>query len=139
MTPECMSVIQNNGNGKFLIIEDEPALNNLIAEIVQLGGYGVVKAYNSIEGMHIFRQQAQDILAVILDLGTSKIEKCELFYKIKEIKPDSKIFIMSGYMEDGVRAELTYSGAAGFIQKPFIKETITATLRSSIGTAAHTA
>lgn len=48
MTPECMSVIQNNGNGKFLIIEDEPALNNLIAEIVQLGGYGVVKAYNSI-------------------------------------------------------------------------------------------
>lgn len=66
-----------------------------------MGGYGVVKAYNSIDGMHIFRQQAQDILAVILDLGTPKIEKCELFYKIKE--------------------------------------TITATLRSSIGTVAHTA
>lgn len=46
MTPECMSVTQNNGNGKYLIIEDEPDLNNLIAEIVQLGGYGVVKAYN---------------------------------------------------------------------------------------------
>ena len=138
MEPAFLSVTNNTDNRKFLIVEDEPDINNLIAEIVQMGGYGTVKAYNSIEGIHFFREHAQDILAVILDMGTQKIERSELFYRMKEIRPESKIFIMSNYFENEVRTKLTYSGAAGFIQKPFTKETILATLSKSLGTGIHT-
>jgi two-component system cell cycle sensor histidine kinase/response regulator CckA len=43
----------------------------------------------------------------------------ETFDRLKEIKPDARILLSSGYSIDGQATKILRRGCDGFIQKPF--------------------
>jgi len=56
---------------------------------------------------------------VILDMIMPKMGGGETFDRLKEIDPDIKVLLSSGYSINGQATEILDRGCSGFIQKPF--------------------
>ena len=64
----------------------------------------------------------------------------EAFQKIRKIRPKAPVVLVSGYSEQRASAELAGLGLAGFLQKPFLPETLVDLVREAVeGVAAETA
>ena len=57
----------------------------------------------------------------------------ETYDHIKEITPDVKVLLASGYSIDGEADEILARGCNGFIQKPFNAEELSLKLRKILG------
>ncbi len=111
-------VIQK-GSETILIIDDEDMVLEVGQKFLRFMGYQVLTARNGKEAIEVYRKQREKIHLVILDLVMPKMEGGEVFERLKEISPDVKILISSGYSVDGKASQILDRGACGFIQKPF--------------------
>ena len=111
-------VIQK-GSETILIIDDEDMVLEVGEKFLRFMGYQVLTALNGKEAIEVYRKQREIIHLVILDLVMPKMEGGEVFERLKEISPDVKILISSGYSVDGKASQILDRGACGFIQKPF--------------------
>lgn len=71
------------------------------------------------EGIKIYADKKNIIDLVILDMIMPEMGGKETFKKLKEINPDVKILISSGYSKDSHEEVILDAGEAGFIQKPY--------------------
>ena len=93
-------------------------------------GYQVLTARDGEEALEIYRNNQGKIDLVILDLIMPKMEGGEVFDRLKEISPDVKILISSGYSLDGEPSKILERGAQGFIQKPFDIKQLSQSIRT---------
>jgi len=56
---------------------------------------------------------------VILDMIMPVMSGGEVYNRMKEISPDMKVLLSSGYSIDGEATDILKRGCDGFIQKPF--------------------
>jgi len=66
---------------------------------------------------------------VILDMIMPDMGGGETYDRLKEIHPDIKVLLSSGYSIDGQATEILKRGCNGFIQKPFHIEALSQKLR----------
>ena len=78
----------------ILVIDDEPQLQNLLTQILELEGYEVIVASNGKEGIEKFRQQPTDI--IITDIVMPEKEGLETIMELRNDFPEVKIIAMSG-------------------------------------------
>ena len=81
-------------------------------------GFTTVTAVNGRDGIDVYRQNP-DISFVILDLTMPVMGGEQCFSALKQISPDVKVIISSGYREQEVLELFAGSGVSGFIQKPY--------------------
>ena len=77
-----------------------------------------------------FREHADEIRAVLLDLnmpGASGEDTCD---EIRRLRPDAKIILISGYSQDRSPVHAQRPWLAGFLQKPFLPSTLLAKVRA---------
>ncbi|MBW1740748.1 MAG: response regulator, partial [Deltaproteobacteria bacterium] len=60
-----------------------------------------------------------DIDIVVLDMVMPNMGGGEAYDRMKEINPDVKVLLSSGYSIDGQATEILERGCNAFIQKPF--------------------
>ncbi|HAS54988.1 MAG TPA: hypothetical protein DCS42_13160 [Nitrospiraceae bacterium] len=119
------------GSGTILVIDDESPIRELCRDMLEPLGYAVITAENGEEGIRAFREQKDSIALVILDMVMPKMGGSEVFQALMTIDPGVKVLICSGYTHDGFAGigALMKNGAAGFIQKPFTRQTIGTTIK----------
>ncbi|MFO8062895.1 MAG: PAS domain S-box protein, partial [bacterium] len=115
--PEKHELIKGEGN--ILFVDDEDIIRKSSAVLLNKLGYKTFIAADGLEAVDIFREKAGSIDLVILDMIMPGIGGRETFYKLKEIDPNIRVIISSGFSEDTVLADIMESGADEFIQKPF--------------------
>jgi len=115
-------------SGRILIVDDEAAMIKTFERYFRRSSYDIVTASNGFEGFNKFRKGGFDL--VLTDLLMSPMGGAELYYKIKELDPNAKVYIMSGYHKDEKVQQLLKDGAAGFITKPFDFDELGATIAS---------
>ena len=71
------------------------------------------------EAIEIYRANKNKINMVILDMIMPDIGGGETYDRLKEINPEIKVLLSSGYSIDGQASEIMNRGCNGFIQKPF--------------------
>jgi len=118
-----------NGCETILLIDDEPLILDIGAEILEILGYKVLPAKSGKEGLKVFTQHKNEIDLVILDMVMPEMSGEDVFEKIKEIKSDTKTLLSSGYSLDGQAKSIMERGCKGFIQKPFRIESFAAKIR----------
>jgi CheY-like chemotaxis protein len=116
------------GAGTILVIEDEEIVMDVIRKILQRPGYDVLEAKTGMEALDLAKDFDGDIDLAILDIGLPDMGGNMVYPRIKEIRPDLKVIVCSGYTVDGPLQEILESGAQGFIQKPYSFTTLSATL-----------
>ena len=70
---------------------------------------------------------------VILDMIMPEISGGETYDKLKEINPDIKVLLSSGYSINGQATEILDRGCNGFIQKPFNIANLSKKIREVLG------
>jgi len=100
---------------KVLIIDDEPELRNLIKRLLELEGYFILTAGNTVEGLDIIKNNDVDI--IVSDVRLPDGNGLDLIPLIKKQSPTSEIIILTAYgrIEDGVKA--IKAGAFDYIVK----------------------
>jgi CheY-like chemotaxis protein len=79
----------------------------------------VILAVNGKEAVDKFRDDAERISAVLLDLTMPVMSGEEAFHEIQNIRSNVPIVLSSGYTEQDVAKRFTGKGPAGFVQKPY--------------------
>jgi len=107
------------GDGTILIIDDEELIRVTTKKMLQTSGYKVITADNGEEGVRIFKENHNEIIAVILDMAMPKKSGRDSFFEMKDYDPDVKVLLATGYKHDERSEEIIKSGVKGFIQKPY--------------------
>ena len=110
---------------KILLVDDEEVVCNIGKEMLEMKGHSVSLCKDGNEAIEKFKKIWQEIELVILDMVMPKIAGTETFHAMKEINPNVKVLLSSGYSVTGDAQNLLDQGAQGFIQKPFTIEELT--------------
>lgn len=121
-TPEKKDKIAEpllRGSESILIIDDESMIIETGATLLAELGYTVLTADGGKEALNIYAARQQQIDMVILDMIMPKMSGRETFEQLKNINPEVKVLLSSGYSINGQASDLLKQGCRGFIQKPF--------------------
>lgn len=100
----------------ILIVEDDSRVGESLRLLFKKRGYAALLASNGREGLHLFRQEAVDL--VITDVVMPKMGGLELLEAVKGLRPETEVIVISaqGTIEKAVQAMKL--GAFDFIEKP---------------------
>jgi CheY-like chemotaxis protein len=74
---------------------------------------------NGQEAIDVFQKDEDNIDLVIMDMIMPGMGGGETFDRLKEINPEVKVLLSSGYSINGQATKIIRRGCDGFIQKPF--------------------
>jgi signal transduction histidine kinase/CheY-like chemotaxis protein len=112
-------VLKHSFMKKICIIDDEVVVAKIAAEHLRFVGYDVSIFIDSTEAISFFRENHPTVYLVILDMIMPRMDGSATYYALKQIDPEVKIILSSGYSVNGTVQELLDDGAKQFIQKPF--------------------
>jgi CheY-like chemotaxis protein len=118
-----------NTRDTVLVVEDDDSLRDLLKAMLEASDLKVLTASDGIEAVEVYTQNQDKIGVVLSDLGLPRMGGWEAFLKMREMNPELKGILASGYFHPGVKEEIIKSGAQNFIQKPYNTPEIVATLR----------
>ncbi len=118
------------GQETVLLVDDEDMIIDVAQRMLDKLGYKVFTARDGKEAIEVFRKHKEEIDAIVLDMIMPKMSGGEAFDRIKEIKPEIKVLLSSGYSINGQASEILSRGCNGFIQKPFNLQNLSKSLRT---------
>jgi len=117
------------GSGAVLIVDDEETIRETAAMMLEDMGFTTLTAVDGEDGVHVYRAHQSEIVAVLLDMTMPRMDGKTCFTELKRINPDVQVLLSSGYNEQEATSRFAGRGLAGFIQKPYLPETLEANLR----------
>ncbi|MBW1867216.1 MAG: response regulator [Deltaproteobacteria bacterium] len=109
-------------NTTILMVDDEDIVAEVGSLMLKSLGYHVITAKSGLEAIELYKADVGKITLVILDMIMPKLGGGETFDRLKEIDPDVKILLSSGYSINDQARQILEKGCKGFIQKPFNME-----------------
>jgi two-component system cell cycle sensor histidine kinase/response regulator CckA len=107
-----------------LLVEDEESLLDVLRLVLEANGYNVLTAMDGEEAVRVFEQERSRIAVVLSDMGLPRLGGWDALIRIKEIDPDAKVILASGFYETKLREEVLAAGAIDFIQKPYVPDIV---------------
>jgi two-component system, cell cycle sensor histidine kinase and response regulator CckA len=117
------------GSETILVVDDEETIVNVTKEILESLGYRVFTAASGMEAIDTYRGKKEEISLVILDMVMPEMSGGETFDRIKEINPEVKVILSSGYSLNGQASSIMERGCRSFIQKPFNSKELSSIIR----------
>jgi CheY-like chemotaxis protein len=113
-----------HGSGTILIVDDEETVCAVSKQMLKYMGFSVLTASDGREALKVFREHADEIVCVLLDLTMPHMDGKETFHAMQRLHPGVRVILCSGYNEQDAIGRLTGIGLAGFIQKPYNMATL---------------
>lgn len=120
-------------NRLVLVIDDEEAVREAVADILQYEGVKVITAVDGENGLTTFSTYKDDVELILLDLSMPGMSGAETYQEIKKIDPKVKIIISSGYDEEDAGKTFLRQEATGFLQKPYKMNHLVTKVREYLG------
>jgi len=117
------------GHETVLLIDDEDIIVEVGTQLLESLGYKVFIARSGREAIDVYRENKEKIDVIILDMIMPDMSGSDTYDRLREINPDSKIILSSGYSINGQAAEILGRGCNGFFQKPFNLEQLSQKIR----------
>ncbi len=111
-------------HGRALVIDDEDHVLQVAGEMLRSCGMQTELARDGYEGIDLFRAHPSEFDVVLLDMTMPRLSGEETLRLLREIRPDVRVLLMSGYNRRDFVASLPRSDEIGFLQKPFTLETL---------------
>ncbi|MEW6571917.1 MAG: PAS domain S-box protein, partial [Nitrospirota bacterium] len=124
--PQIFSV---EGNENILVVDDDREVLNFIKDILETHGYTATLASNPLTAIDTFRNLQSKIALIITDIMMPLMEGSELIRHLKEINPDIKIIVISGFSD-----KITRDMVDAFIKKPFERMELLSAVRRLLDT-----
>ena len=119
-----------SGRETVLLVDDEEMITDVGSRMLAKLGFDVLTARNGEEAVAVYRKHREKIELVLLDMVMPKVGGGEAFDRLREINPDLKVILCSGYSIDGQARLILDRGCNAFIQKPFNLQTLSKNIRA---------
>jgi CheY-like chemotaxis protein len=121
------------GTGTILLVDDEGMVLEVGERFLKVMGYQVLTAREGREAIEVYKKHRDTIDLVLLDIIMPNMKGGEVFDWLKEINPEVKVLLSSGYSIDGEASQILERGCSGFIQKPFDMNQLSQSIRATLG------
>jgi len=111
-------------SGTALLIDDDAAVLELSCEVLRNAGMQVLTACDGPEGVNQVRTASSKIDVVLLDRTMPGLSGAETLEAIVALRSDIDVILVSGYSEERLQEELGTYDLAGYLEKPFLPETL---------------
>ena len=118
----------------ILVVEDEHVVRLLLQRLLEQGGHMVSTCTNGAEAVAFFEKNPDKTDLVLLDIIMPELNGLETFSRLRSIRPDLKVILMSGYSADGAVQGMIDNGAIGFVKKPFEAPLLFQAIDGALGT-----
>ena len=120
------------GGEILLLVDDEGYLQETTQLLLEQYGYQVLTAESGEKAIEIFNNEKANISLVILDLLMPGMGGLKCFDALRNLDPNIKVIISSGYMASSKQREVMNKGAVGFLQKPYRRLDILKMIRRTL-------
>jgi CheY-like chemotaxis protein len=120
-----------SGKEHILVVEDEEIVRNLAVKILTKAGYRVTTCNDGVEAVKLYQNQAANIDLVLLDMMMPKMLGTDAFNALKQIDPNVKAILMSGYSGENVQ-DILHQGIREFLAKPFRAQQLLRKVRETL-------
>jgi PAS domain S-box-containing protein len=128
--PATKAVVRNQGavvreeqlpmrHKTILLVDDEELVLEVSQEMLKAMDYDALTAKGGEEAMEVYKKCRDTIDLVLLDMVMPDMGGSKVYDRLKEMNPDVKVLLSSGYSINGEATEIMARGCNGFIQKPF--------------------
>jgi PAS domain S-box-containing protein len=119
LTDQPTSQEITKGSETVLLVDDEDMIVEVGQGLLERLGYRALTAKTGKDAIATYKKNLDQIDMVILDMVMPDMGGGETFDRLREVNPNVKVLLSSGYTVEGEAAEILKRGCDGFIQKPF--------------------
>lgn len=101
-------------------------MRSLAAQWLQMLGFTVLTAADGAAAVEVFRVRGADIACVVLDLTMPHQDGVATLAQLRQLRPDIKVILSSGYPAEEALQRFGGHGVAGFVQKPYALDSMRA-------------
>lgn len=120
------------GTPYVLIVDDDDALLQALPETLHLRMPGIRVDAVSSAAAALDRVAVVDYDAVITDIKMPGMDGVELLGRIREIRPDTPVLVITGHGQHDLAIQSLRGGAFDYLQKPVDREYVIASLQRAI-------
>jgi CheY-like chemotaxis protein len=115
-----------------LVVDDEPDIREVVAEILQMEGLLVLTAENGRQGVESFQAHQTAIGVIVLDMQMPVMNGAEAAKTMLALDPGIQVILTSGYSEHDLVNGLTKHPSVAFLQKPYTLDRLVATVQMKL-------
>lgn len=117
------------GTASILVVDDEPAMLNVVDILLREKGYAVHCASRASTALEILKSHKMDL--ILTDIIMPEMNGVELALTVKELYPDTKVQFMSGY-SDGLLDMISADAYQHIVHKPFDENVLYKAIRKNL-------
>ena len=125
----------STGTGTILLVEDEEALLNLTADVLEQNGYTVLSARDGIQALEIAQSFDEDIHLLLTDVAMPRLGGPALAQYMSHLRPGIRILFMTGHAERDTVSHGTLPAGTESLQKPLSQEALIRQVRRTLDAA----
>ena len=103
----------------ILIVEDEPHIREMLAEMLEAQGFEVVAAENGEDALNKLKEINYKINLIVTDVVMPKMDGVRLYREVQKVIPEVPVIFISGYAEHILERYGFDEKAFRIIKKPF--------------------
>jgi DNA-binding response OmpR family regulator len=114
------------------VIDDEDSIRTVLARSVAKLGFTASQASDGPQAIAQFESDPGLYTLVLLDFKLPGMDGSEVLSRLRKIRPDVRVIIMTGLSRQEALEQFAGQGLAGFLQKPFSLGALFAELRAAL-------
>ena len=113
-----------------LVVDDDPAIRDLLQEGLKDSGYACAIASDGIEALECLKEREYPL--VLSDIDMPRMDGVKLLQALQERHPDTEVVMITGVVDVEVALRAIRLGASDYITKPFNLEQVRFTIRKAL-------
>ena len=101
---------------RIMIIEDDEEMRSLMKDFFEEEGFETDSASNGVDGLRILSKDHFDL--VITDIRMPGLTGLDILPRIRRLKPETPIIVITAYGSNDVRRRSLERGATTYLEKP---------------------
>lgn len=119
-------------NNRIFLVDDDKDMCESLADVLALdSGYNVTYSTDPFDALE--KIQKGDFSLIIIDYKMPKMDGLELLKRIKQVKPDQDIFMLTAFISNELIAQAKKEGASKVLSKFTWPNEILKNIKETIG------
>ncbi|MEM1206582.1 MAG: response regulator [Acidobacteriota bacterium] len=107
------------GRGTVLLADDEELVIKVASRVLERLGFEVLSARDGRAAVDLFQAHGPRIDIVLLDMSMPELDGLQALEAMRNLRPDLKALLSSGYGDLGSTVVASEVGVSGFVKKPY--------------------
>jgi two-component system cell cycle sensor histidine kinase/response regulator CckA len=123
----------SSGGETILLVEDDPAVRRMAAEVLLSTGYRVLAAPSGADALRMASIHEGRLDLLLADVVMPGMTGPEVANQFARRFPGLRILYMSGYTDDAIEKHGVHGKTVRVLQKPFTHESLAQSVREALG------